>query len=615
MSVSSGTALSIVISAIAIALLGVARQYPENRRRIEWVAFGLGSLLFISSSVAFIEAISAQDFGINFVLWKTSADFPGLTFPGPIAPNSSICFVLISLAIVLVSSRSSYFKTISQYLSLLVSLAGLTALIGFICGADYLCTMFGCMRMAPTTSIAITGLGLASFLVDPAEGPASLFVSNGLAGRAARGVSVLLLSIPILIFLRKLGEQSGLYDTAFGWTLFGLVMLGLIVFLVVSNARTIQNVDFARLDAEQRFNETARQMLNYKEEQRLQDLQIEEWRREREEAAKNNNPKLGGPTRAVRVKNVCLTCDKQFPDEIKTCPDDFSDLVQLADESIEGTVFCDKYLVVRKIGQGGMSHIYQVTHLGDGKTYAVKLLKNHLAVEANNVKRFQLEAKTAMKLVHPNLLRIHDYGVSRTGEPYLLMDYIEGYSLCEILDEELPPDLDRFCNLFEQVAEGVAFAHDNGVVHRDLKPGNIMIVRNDDDKEIVKLVDFGLAKVMDATVSQKITQTGEIFGSPLYMSPEQCLGQTISATSDIYSLGCVMFEYFTNEGPFAGDTVFNTMHRHITMEAPDLPVELNLPKELENMIKKCLAKKAEDRYASVRDIIPVLTSLRNPSSV
>lgn len=184
-----------------------------------------------------------------------------------------------------------------------------------------------------------------------------------------------------------------------------------------------------------------------------------------------------------------------------------------------------------------------------------------------------------------------------------MMEFVEGESLSELVRRMglLTPKVSGY--LITQICDGLIHAHEAGIVHRDLKPANIMLVKNKQDGITAKIVDFGLAKILDDGMdkSQQLTQTGECFGSPLYMSPEQCLGTTVDHRADIYALGCIAYECLTGAPPIIGTTILDTFNRHLKDPPPPFPPELNVPKEWAAIIFTALAKKAEHRPASVRE--------------
>ncbi|MBS1991561.1 MAG: serine/threonine protein kinase [Cyanobacteria bacterium SZAS LIN-3] len=269
-----------------------------------------------------------------------------------------------------------------------------------------------------------------------------------------------------------------------------------------------------------------------------------------------------------------------------------------------GTVIADKYELLSVLGVGGMSTIYKAKHKYMGRIAAVKLLHPYLIADASMFQRFQYEAKAASNLNHPNVVGVQDFGITDDGKAYLVMDYLEGEDLSSILDREtLLPEVQAL-EIFRQACRGLDHAHSKGVIHRDLKPSNLFLCPEEDDTFVVKLVDFGIAKITEAPgeEAQHLTRTGEVFGSPLYMSPEQCSGKPLDARSDLYSLGCVMYEVLTGRRPLAGATAIDTMHKHLKEAPPpfkEMAPNAVVSEELEKAVLKCLAKKPADRYDSV----------------
>lgn len=266
----------------------------------------------------------------------------------------------------------------------------------------------------------------------------------------------------------------------------------------------------------------------------------------------------------------------------------------------------ERYKILFLRGQGGMGSVFKIQDQQDGNYYAMKVMRADLATDQAYVKRFEREAKAAAQLHHPSLVTVHDYGFSATGAPYAVMDYVEGQSLSELLNTELCLDPQRALNLFKHLANAIAHAHSKGIVHRDLKPGNILISEVD-GVEIPKVVDFGIAKIMPVfdRSTQQLTQTGDIFGSPLYMSPEQCRGDNVDYRCDVYSLGCVMFETLTGKPPFVGDNPVKTILKHLQERPENLSVALKplgLPKGCEKAIVHCLEKDPYHRYQFLEEL-------------
>lgn len=263
----------------------------------------------------------------------------------------------------------------------------------------------------------------------------------------------------------------------------------------------------------------------------------------------------------------------------------------------------NRYKIGDLIGVGGMGAVYKAYDPQLDKTFAVKILQSELAADPNAVKRFEQEASAMCGLTHANVVAVYDYGVSKDGAPYIVMDYLDGMGLDKMIESEAYLDPQRVVELFVQVADAVEHAHKKRVIHRDLKPSNIIVTTSDTGVESVKIVDFGIAKVMpegDRT-TQGLTQTGELIGSPYYMSPEQCTGTKMDNRSDIYSIGCVMYECLSGKPPFEGENPIQTILQHLH----DLPQELTgrfrnlqIPDTLNYIVMRCLEKHPGDRYQS-----------------
>lgn len=295
-------------------------------------------------------------------------------------------------------------------------------------------------------------------------------------------------------------------------------------------------------------------------------------------------------------------------------PDSTSPAAEIEDEIKKN--LGDKYEVLSLVGRGGMGAVYKVRDKNLHKTFAIKVLNSNLVEDKSSVKRFEQEARAASHLTHPNLVAVYDFGMGGGGAPFLVMDYLDGTSLAELIGKEGFIDAPRALDIFIQVVEAVAHAHLKGVIHRDIKPNNIIVTRAENGTDFVKLIDFGIAKVLpsEARATQNLTQTGEIFGSPLYMSPEQCQGQKLDARSDIYGIGCVMYEALTGRPPFEGDNPIQTILKHIN-ESPvpinTLKQDYQIPKDLERLILRCLEKEPADRYQSAHDLLKDLEHVRD----
>ena len=228
-----------------------------------------------------------------------------------------------------------------------------------------------------------------------------------------------------------------------------------------------------------------------------------------------------------------------------------------------GTVLSGTYRVDKVLGAGGMSVVYQCTDLLVDRTVAIKVM--HAQTDARSGLRFQREAQAVARLNHPAIVKLHEFKIV-DDVPHIVMDYVPGVSLSQVISKDGALSITRTIALGMQIAEALEHAHKNGVVHRDLKPSNIMV--SDGDK--IVLVDFGLAKLEIDALHAKATQTGEVLGSPAYMSPEQANGETIDARTDQYGLGCVLFECLTGGTPFVGDSSIAVLYDHVHKAPPTL---------------------------------------------
>lgn len=269
-------------------------------------------------------------------------------------------------------------------------------------------------------------------------------------------------------------------------------------------------------------------------------------------------------------------------------------------------VLADKYEILDVLGTGGMGVVYKARHLLMKRIVAIKML--HESLTANEVmrKRFEQEAQAISALNHPNILTVYDFGVTEDNKPYLVVEFLEGTSLEEVLNEEGALESQRVEHIFQQATSGLAQAHEKGIIHRDLKPGNIMLITVGDQKDFVKIVDFGIAKLVQESTEQNIglTATGEVFGSPLYMSPEQCRGRKLDPRSDIYSLGCVMYHALCGKRPFTAQDLPECLYKQVHETPPkfsEVAPELNIPEGLEKVVAKAMAKEPDDRFDNMTD--------------
>lgn len=273
-----------------------------------------------------------------------------------------------------------------------------------------------------------------------------------------------------------------------------------------------------------------------------------------------------------------------------------------------GLILDGKYKLIEKLGEGGMGTVYLGMHQYIGKKVAVKFLHREYAANQEVLARFYREARAATEIGHRSIIEVHDMGISPQGEPYLVMEYLEGESLGAVLRRRGPLDLATACGVMEQVLLALQAAHDKGIVHRDLKPENIFFTIRPGEPPLVKLIDFGISKMARESIDTKLTQTGSLLGTPSYMSPEQARGDNeIDNRSDLYSIGVVLYQILTGRLPFEGAN-YNKLLIKVLTENPLPPSEANpaFPIEAEALVLRALAKAREDRFQSATEMLEAL---------
>ncbi|HEV7890954.1 MAG TPA: serine/threonine-protein kinase [Pyrinomonadaceae bacterium] len=312
----------------------------------------------------------------------------------------------------------------------------------------------------------------------------------------------------------------------------------------------------------------------------------------------------------------CPQCGREFPSGVEVCPDDGSTLradptvsggaqsrPTPAPDPLIGVILDDKYRLDELLGQGGMGAVYRATHLLIERPVAVKVLSQRLVTDESARERFRREARAAGRLQHTNAVAVTDFGETRDGLVYLVMELLEGRPLREVLAGEAPLDAARAVSLMMQISAAVEAAHEAGIIHRDLKPGNIFLVQRPDSPYIVKVLDFGIAKLAasdgaggDGNFIDTLTGTGVMIGTPRYMSPEQCDGAQLTPASDVYSLGVILYEMLAGQTPFTGTTPLALALKH-SSESPRPPRELvaTIPPALEGVVLHALEKKPGER--------------------
>ncbi|MBI1271878.1 protein kinase [bacterium] len=313
----------------------------------------------------------------------------------------------------------------------------------------------------------------------------------------------------------------------------------------------------------------------------------------------------------------CINCNQYFGTEIEKCTSCELPLTPISNDLARGEVIGEKYAIEALIGDGGMSKVYRASHKLMKRKVAIKMLHAGLVGQTATLTRFKKEAEASSRLNHTNIVTTFDFGLTPDGRPYLVMDYLEGRSFADLLNDERLLDPRRCLKLFIQLCSGLEHAHAKGIVHRDIKPSNIFVVEDEKGNEVIKLLDFGIAKRVseqreeidtgedgDSKHEPTLTEAGTVFGSPLYMSPEQVSGETVDFRSDIYSLSCLLYQTLTGTPIYDADDAMDCMYHHVN----DDPEPFNhrcptadIPDELQELVFKGLAKSPENRIQSMEE--------------
>jgi len=320
---------------------------------------------------------------------------------------------------------------------------------------------------------------------------------------------------------------------------------------------------------------------------------------------------------------LCPTCGREFPDNQKFCPADGTVLrAKSASADLVGQVIATNYHILKKLGEGGMGAVYLGEHVKMGRKSAIKVMAAAMAQDPDAISRFNREAGNAAKISHPNVCQVYDFGETPDGLIYLVMEFIEGQSLKDLIEKEgaLPPP--RAASILKQAADALQAAHDLNIVHRDIKPDNIMVVQGRDGADIVKVVDFGIARAVGGDEpGQKVTKTGLVVGTPEYMSPEQLSGDKLDGRSDIYSLALVLYRMLTGTLPFEADSAQEVMIKRLTDEPTPLEqarTDIEYPPKLQLVMNVALARTPAERYQSAaefgRDTMDAVAGMAPPST-
>ena len=305
---------------------------------------------------------------------------------------------------------------------------------------------------------------------------------------------------------------------------------------------------------------------------------------------------------------ICPHCQCALPEIGALCKNDGwygvspDELARADKDALLGYPIAGKFVPLKRVGQGGMGVVYQGRQIGFERTVAIKILSQLRQSNEQITLRFQQEAKSIARIVHKNVVQLIDSGIDH-NIAYIIMEFVEGRELTSLKAHELSGQL--IAHIAHQILNALSEAHSRNVIHRDLKPDNIMLTVSDEDKYCVKILDFGLAALTD---SSKITFSGQALGTPWYMSPEQATASPVTHLTDIYSLGCILFELASGKPPYSGNRPYNVMMQHVNAEIPLLVprAEIELSSDMLGFIRKCLQKDPQNRYRSALEALDAL---------
>ncbi|MDD5305872.1 MAG: protein kinase [Deltaproteobacteria bacterium] len=280
-----------------------------------------------------------------------------------------------------------------------------------------------------------------------------------------------------------------------------------------------------------------------------------------------------------------------------------------------GKLIDGRYLLLEVLGEGGMGSVYRANHVLMDKPVAVKLIHSELAHLPEVARRFEREARSSSRLTDPHCISVTDFGRTEDGNLFLVMEILEGESLADRLARDGALPAAKAVDITVQILKALAHAHGAGVVHRDLKPENVMLVTHGDETDFAKILDFGIAKLASGSGSgEKLTQSGLVFGTPPYLSPEQALGQDVDHRADLYAAGIMLFEMLTGLQPFRAESAMQIISMHITAPIPSLAEHGRFPAGMQGVIDKAMAKQTGDRFASADEFMASLQAL-DPGAV
>ncbi|MBM4388271.1 MAG: serine/threonine protein kinase, partial [Deltaproteobacteria bacterium] len=318
-------------------------------------------------------------------------------------------------------------------------------------------------------------------------------------------------------------------------------------------------------------------------------------------------------------KNICPQCNLETENQI--CPNCSSVTTIVIESAIKsdkftGRIINGKYRIDEFIGKGGMGTVFRATNLVINQKVAIKIMQKELVESDEQVKRFINEARVTAQLEHPNTLKVYDFGETEDGLLYIVMEYLKGKTLAKVVTEEGALSQERVIDIVISIARSLSEAHEKGLVHRDLKSENIMLLDFKGQKDFVKVLDFGIAKIVAGDKNEpSLTKKGMTVGSPSFMSPEQVLGNSLDGRSDLYSLGIIMYQTLSGKLPFTGENPVSILLAHLNNDAPDFPAGVRINKRLKEIVFSMLSKDAEARPGSADALIEMLEKVKQELSL
>ncbi len=320
---------------------------------------------------------------------------------------------------------------------------------------------------------------------------------------------------------------------------------------------------------------------------------------------------------------VCPKCTHDNPPELNTCEECGADISFVASDGLDpliDQVLVGKFHIKELIGQGAMGRVYRAVQAPINREVAIKILHQHLMEDQRVARRFQREAEAASRFTHPNSIAIFDFGQTENKSLYIAMEYIVGPDLARVISDDSPLPIDRVIKIGSQVLSALQLAHNSKIIHRDLKPENIMLAHIGGQDELVKVCDFGIAKIQQPETNKgesALTMFGMICGTPYYMSPEQAKGEELDGRTDLYSMGVILYEMLTGEVPFRGSTPVEVIARHLTDQAvppSKLRGDSQIPRALEDVVMRALRKNRNERFATAEEFRHALEKAREETA-